>query len=75
MLCRCGSDAIWYVHGLPFCLGCTQALLIEETFAILERAALDIEGFRAPTKLVMQQNDPAGTWSYEGPTYTLEGQG
>jgi hypothetical protein len=26
-------------------------------------------------KLVMRQNDPAGTWSYEGPTYTLEGQG
>jgi hypothetical protein len=26
-------------------------------------------------RLVMRQNDPAGTWSFEAPTYTLEGQG
>jgi hypothetical protein len=72
---RCTAPATASYRSLPLCRSHFEAAIVEEATAILERAALDIEGFRAPAKLVMHQNDPAGTWSFEAPTYTLEGQG
>jgi hypothetical protein len=63
--CRCGKPARYSTDDKQraWCRDC----LIGPVSAHVARSARSLT-------LRMRQNDPAGTWSFEGPTYTLEGQ-
>jgi hypothetical protein len=80
---RCAAPASRSYKGLPMCRSHQEAAIVEEATAILERravyhAVLDsmmrVARSSSTGTLRLVQNDPAGTWSFEAPTYTLEGQ-